>query len=88
MLIFPKILRPGQLYRPHVGTTDQSPSVVPAQGRYTDIDSLSSFSQGVGTTDQSPSVVPAQGRYTDIDSLSSFSQGVGTTDPVSVLPAP
>jgi hypothetical protein len=51
MLLFSQTLRLGRLYRRHVGTTDDRPSVVPAQGRYTDKASLACFSQGVGTTD-------------------------------------
>jgi hypothetical protein len=79
MFLFPKNLRLGWLYRRHVGTTDHRPSVVPAQGRYTDKGSLSSFSQGVGTTDP-VSVLP-------VSVLFLFRKSpLGSTDPVSVVP--
>jgi hypothetical protein len=79
MLLLSQILSLGRLYRRHVGTTGTHPSVVPAQGRYTDMASLASFSQGVGTTDP-VSVLPMAVLFWF------WETPLGSTDVVSVVP--
>jgi hypothetical protein len=79
MLLFSQTLRLGRLYRHHVGTTDDSPSVVPVRGRYTDKGSLASFSQGA--------VLPTLCRYYRCPyCFNSEPPPLGSTDTVSVVP--